>query len=128
EWLPGLVEHRCSPGVRGGFLQRLREGTWPAHILEHITLELQGLAGQAGGFGRARETSRRGVYKVVVSAPQEALTEAALYAARDLVMAAIEDRPFSVDQAVAGLRALADVVCLGPSTACIVEAANARGI
>src|SRR5690606_30527662 len=47
-WLPGLIEHRCSPGVRGGFLQRLREGTWPGHILEHVTLELQGLAGQSG--------------------------------------------------------------------------------
>ena len=45
-WLPGLIEHRCSPGVRGGFLHRLREGTWPAHILEHVTLELQTLEGQ----------------------------------------------------------------------------------
>ena len=45
EWLPGLIEHHCSPGVRGGFLQRLQEGTWAAHILEHVTLELQNLAG-----------------------------------------------------------------------------------
>lgn len=55
-WLPTLIEHRCSPGVRGGFLQRLREGTWPGHILEHVTLELQNLAGLPGGFGKARET------------------------------------------------------------------------
>ncbi|MGN6458957.1 MAG: cyanophycin synthetase family protein, partial [Achromobacter mucicolens] len=65
EWLPTLIEHRCSPGVRGGFLARLKEGTWPGHILEHVTLELQNLAGLRGGFGKARETSKRGVYKVV---------------------------------------------------------------
>ena len=62
--LPGLVDHRCSYGERGGFLRRLVEGTWPAHILEHVTVELQNLAGMPGGFGRARSTSPRGVYKV----------------------------------------------------------------
>src|SRR3546814_12564397 len=53
-WLPSLVEHRCSVGERGGFLQRLRQGTWPANILEHVTLELQNLAGMPGGLGRAQ--------------------------------------------------------------------------
>ena len=80
QWLPTLVEHRCSVGERGGFLQRLREGTWPGHILEHVTLELQSLAGMPGGLGRARETSVRGVYKVIVRAWHEPLTRAALWA------------------------------------------------
>ena len=40
-WLPGLIEHRCSVGERGGFFQRLDRGTYPAHVLEHVTLELQ---------------------------------------------------------------------------------------
>jgi cyanophycin synthetase len=57
-WIPSLIEHRCSYGERGGFLRRLEEGTWPGHILEHVTLELQALAGMPGGFGKARETSR----------------------------------------------------------------------
>lgn len=127
-WLPSLIEHRCSPGVRGGFLQRLREGTWPGHILEHVTLELQNLAGLPGGFGKARETSTRGVYKVVVRAWHETVTRAALDTARDLVMAAIEDRPFDVETAVAHLRRLVDRHCLGPSTACIVDAADDRDI
>lgn len=127
-WLPTLIEHRCSPGVRGGFLQRLREGTWPGHILEHVTLELQNLAGLPGGFGKARETSERGVYKVVVRAWQEQVTRAALSEGRDLVMAAIEDRPFDVDATVARLRRLVDRHCLGPSTACIVDAADDRDI
>jgi cyanophycin synthetase len=128
DWLPTLVEHRCSPGVRGGFLMRLREGTWPGHILEHVTLELQNLAGLPGGFGKARETSERGVYKVVVRAWQEQVTRAALGEARDLVMAAIEDRPFDVDATVRRLRRLVDRHGLGPSTACIVDAADDRDI
>ncbi|WP_088139143.1 cyanophycin synthetase [Achromobacter xylosoxidans] len=128
EWLPTLIEHRCSPGVRGGFLSRLKEGTWPGHILEHVTLELQNLAGLRGGFGKARETSTRGVYKVVVRAWQEQVTRTALNEARDLVMAAIEDRPFDVPAAIAKLRSLIDKHCLGPSTACIVDAADDRDI
>src|SRR5690606_2357470 len=51
-WLPSLIEHRCSYGEQGGFLRRVQEGTWPCHILEHVTLELQNLAGMRGGFGR----------------------------------------------------------------------------
>ncbi|MNQ33853.1 Cyanophycin synthetase [compost metagenome] len=128
EWLPTLIEHRCSPGVRGGFLARLKEGTWPGHILEHVTLELQNLAGLRGGFGKARETSTRGVYKVVVRAWQEQVTRTALNEARDLVMAAIEDRPFDVPATVSKLRSLVDRHCLGPSTACIVDAADDRDI
>ena len=54
-FLPGLIEHECSPGVRGGFLQRLEEGTWAAHILEHVCLELQNMAGMRTGFGKARK-------------------------------------------------------------------------
>lgn len=125
-WLPTLVEHRCSYEARGGFLRRLHEGTWPAHILEHVTLELQNLAGLPGGFGKAREMSQRGVYRVVVSAWHEKVTRAALYAARDLVMAAIEDRPFDVQAAIDELHELVQRHYLGPSTACIVTAAEER--
>ena len=60
-WLPSMIEHRCSEGVRGGFFERLRRGTWMGHILEHTTLELQSLAGNEVGFGRARETSTEGI-------------------------------------------------------------------
>jgi cyanophycin synthetase len=127
-FLPGLTEHHCSVGARGGFLQRLREGTWPAHILEHVTIELQNLAGMQTGFGRARETGRRGVYKVAVRARYEQVSRRAIVGARDLVMAAIEDRPFNVDGVVSELRAILEEVALGPSTACIVDAAAERGI
>jgi cyanophycin synthetase len=127
-WLPSLAEHRCGIGERGGFLQRLREGTWPGHILEHVTLELQSMAGMQGGFGKARSTNVRGVYKVVVRSRNEQVSRAAFVAARDLVMAAIEDRPFDVNAALLELREMVDSLCLGPSTACIVDAATERQI
>jgi cyanophycin synthetase len=128
QWLPSLVEHHCGVGERGGFLLRLREGTWAGHILEHVTIELQNLAGMQAGFGKARSTSRRGVYKVVVRARQEAVSRACMEAARELVLAAIDDVPFDVAGTVARLRDLADSLCLGPSTSCIVLAAAERGI
>jgi cyanophycin synthetase len=127
-WLPALSKHRCGVGEPGGFLQRLREGTWAGHILEHVTIELQNLVGMQTGFGKARETSTRGVYKVAVRARHEEVSRACLHAARDLVMAAIEDRPFDVPSTIAQLRDLADEFLLGPSTACIVDAATERKI
>ncbi len=127
-WLPSLQEHHCSPGVPGGFLQRVREGTWPGHIMEHVALELQNLAGLQASFGKARSTSVRGVYKVVIRTRQAQVGEAALLAARDLVMAAIRDEAFDVAGTVVRLKSLVDKHHLGPSTAHIVEAATARGI
>lgn len=125
-WLPGLYGHRCSYGEEGGFVKRLEEGTWPAHIMEHVTLELQNQAGMPGGFGRARSMTQIGRYKVVVRAWHPEVTHAALYAARDLVMAAINDTPFDVAGTIKRLHALADRKMLGPSTACIVDAADSK--
>ena len=127
-WLPGLIEHRCSPGVRGGFLQRMAEGTWPGHILEHVTLELQTRAGMPTGFGKAREAGPRGVYKVVFRTDDEVCGLRALHLARDLIMAAIEDRPFDVAGELAKLSQLVDDRCVGPSTTSIVERAIERKI
>jgi len=89
-WLPGLIEHRCSVGERGGFLKRLEEGTWPGHVLEHVALELQTRAGMQTGFGKAREAGPRGVYKVVIRTRHEAVSRTALHSGRDLILAAME--------------------------------------
>lgn len=126
--LPSLVEHRCSYEERGGFLRRVEEGTWAGHILEHVALELQNLAGLPGGFGKARETSERGVYKVVIRAYHKEVAQKALHHARDLVMACIEGQSFDVANAVEELRDLVDTHCLGPSTTSIVDAADDRDI
>ena len=124
-FLPSLIEHRCSYGERGGFLRRLEEGTWIGHILEHVSLELQNLAGMPGGFGKARETSQRGIYKVVIRAWHEEVSRFALESGRELLLAAVEDRPFDLAGRVEALRDMAERKLLGPSTAGIVEAATA---
>ncbi|MBK9615567.1 MAG: cyanophycin synthetase [Uliginosibacterium sp.] len=127
-WLPGLIEHHCGVGERGGFLERLRDGTWAGHILEHIVIELQNLAGMQTGFGKARQTSESGVYKVAVRARNEQVCRAAFDYGRALLMAAINDEAFDLSAALADLREQVDDHHLGPSTACIVDAASARRI
>jgi cyanophycin synthetase len=127
-WLPGLIEHRCTVGVRGGFLIRLDEGTWMGHVLEHIAIELLTQVGFTSGFGKARETSTRGVYKVVIRSVNEIVTRQAMLEARELLMAAIEDRAFDVAGTILKLQELREEHHLGPSTAAIVSAADDRKI
>jgi cyanophycin synthetase len=127
-WLPGLVEHRCGVGSRGGFLERLRDGTWAGHILEHIVLELQNMAGMKTGFGKTRSTGQRGVYKMAFRTRDEVVGRAALEAGHRLIMAAINDTPFDIAATVRELTELVDRWCLGPSTAHIVDAATDRRI
>ncbi|MGB9989697.1 cyanophycin synthetase [Massilia sp. SM-13] len=127
--LPNLVEHRCGVGEVGGFLERLRDGTYAGHILEHVVLELQNLAGMRTGFGKTRQTAEgSGIYKMAFRTRQEQVGRAALAAGRELLMAAIEDRPFDLDAAVAQLTDMVESLCLGPSTANIVDAATDRKI
>ncbi len=125
-WLPGLIEHHCGVGHRGGFLTRLVGGTWMGHIMEHVSIELQLLAGARAEFGKAREISKRGIYKVVFRTEHEELGRESFLAARQLVMAAANNTPFDIDGTVERLKKIADLRCLGPSTACIVDAAVER--
>ncbi|MFM7185116.1 MAG: cyanophycin synthetase [Planctomycetota bacterium] len=127
-WLPTMIEHRCSIGERGGFFERLRTGTWMGHVLEHVTLELQTLAGTPVGYGRAREAKTRGVYKVVVEYKEEKFAIECLHAAHRLILAAIDDAACDVTAEIKRLRQILLDVQLGPSTRSIVEAAIARGI
>ncbi|MFO0817678.1 MAG: cyanophycin synthetase [Pirellulales bacterium] len=127
-WLPSLIEHRCSVGERGGFFQRLERGTYLAHILEHVSLELQTLAGSNCGFGRARELEEEGVYRVALQYEEEALGRACLETGRRLCLAAVHDSAFDIVHELNELKELAYDVRLGPSTGAIVRAAKARGI
>lgn len=127
-WIPSLIEHECSLERPGGFYERLQRGTYQAHILEHVTLELQSLAGTPVGFGRTRDADEEGVYKVVVKYQEEELGRACLLAAREICQAAVYDRPFDMQAEIERLRELAHEICLGPSTASIVEAGRIRGI
>ncbi|MBD0376966.1 MAG: cyanophycin synthetase, partial [Flavisolibacter sp.] len=81
--MPSLIEHRCSEGVKGGFFMRVDEGTWMGHVIEHIALELQTLAGMRTGFGRTRSTGEQeGVYYVVFDYEEE---DAGIYTAKAAV-------------------------------------------
>ena len=126
--LPALEEHHCGVGERGGFLQRLTEGTWAGHILEHCVIELLNLAGMPTGFGQTRSVSQRGVYRMVFRARNEQVGRMALQQGHALLMAAINADAFDVDAAVNAVREAIDDCYLGPSTACIVSAATDRGI
>lgn len=127
--LPGLLVHRCGIGEEGGFLERLRDGTYAGHILEHVVLELQNMAGMKTGFGKTRQIGEdTGLYKMAFRTRQEQVGRAALAAGRDLLMAMIEDCPFDIKATVAELTELVEKLCLGPSTGNIVDAAADRKI
>jgi cyanophycin synthetase len=123
-WLPGLHKHECSLNRPGGFIERLQRGTYLAHIVEHITIELQSLMGFNVSFGRARGTDERGVYTVVIQYKEEVPARAAFESALHLTLAAMHDEPFDVEAELEKLMTLADEYRLGPSTAAIVAAAQ----
>jgi cyanophycin synthetase len=131
EALPSLEGHYCSPGCRGGFLMRVREGTMMGHIVEHVALELQELAGMHVGFGRTRETATPGIYQVVIEYLNE---EAGRYAGRAAVRLcqSIVDRgrypKAELEQDIQDLKDLWRDASLGPSTEAIVKEAEKRGI
>ncbi|MBR7798963.1 cyanophycin synthetase [Undibacterium fentianense] len=126
--LPGLMQHRCGVGEIGGFLERLKEGTWVGHILEHVVLELQNLAGMKTGFGQTRSTHIDGVYKMAFRTRQEQVGRAAFAMGRELLLSLIDDKAYDFDGELTKLRDMVDALCLGPSTAHIVDAATDRNI
>ncbi len=109
-------------------LRELEQGVFQAALLEHVTTALQIMAGLPSGFGHTHATSAPSVFKVVVRAWHEDVTMFALLAARDLILAALNDQPYDVDSTVQTLSKLRLQFCLGPSTACIVDAADDRDI
>lgn len=126
--LPGLIEHECSEGVRGGFHQRLERGTWLGHVMEHVALELQTIAGMKAGYGRTRGTTTKGVYNMVFTYE---IAEAGLYASEAafrLVDALSKNQPYDVAPDIIQLAYLKQRYGLGPSTRSIVDEAHKRGI
>ncbi|AYO57775.1 cyanophycin synthetase [Chryseobacterium sp. 6424] len=126
--IPSLITHRCSEGVEGGFFQRVEMGTWMGHVIEHIALEIQTLAGMDTGFGRTRETKTPGVYNVVFSYLEE---NCGVYAAEqsvELVTRLINGEEYDIDACIQRLKEIREGERLGPSTGSIVEEAVARKI
>jgi cyanophycin synthetase len=127
--LPSLYEHRCSEDAEGGFFHRVDEGTWMGHVIEHIALEIQTLAGMDTGFGRTRNTGEsESIYHVVFSYMEE---DAGVYAARASVRIAealIEGKEYNLEEDIQTMREIREDTRLGPSTGCIVDEAAKRGI
>ncbi len=126
--MPSLISHRCSEGTRGGFFHRIETGTWMGHVIEHIALEIQTLAGMETGFGRTRETKTPGVYNVVFDYIEE---NAGIYAAEqavEIALALIENKEYDINACIQKLKEIRERVRLGPSTGSIVEEAVSRKI
>ena len=126
--LPSMYTHRCSEGTEGGFFKRVEMGTWMGHVIEHIALEIQTLAGMDVGFGRTRETKTPGTYNVVFNYIEES---AGVYAAEEAVKIAeslMNATDYDINACIQTLKEIRERERLGPSTGSIVEEAASRKI
>lgn len=126
--IPSLQNHHCSEGHEGGFFERVHDGTWMGHIVEHIALEIQTLAGMFAGFGRTRSTSITGVYNVVFTYVAE---KAGIYAAQAAVRIAealVAGDEYNLKDDIRQLEKLGDAERFGPSTGSIIDEAIKRKI
>lgn len=128
EMFPGMYEHRCSVGSPGGFFERVVEGTWMGHVIEHIALELQSLAGMEVGFGRTRGYGEEGVYSVVFSYLEEKAGKYAARASVRIAEALSENTPYDLEEDIQELREIREKERLGPSTGSIIQEAVSRGM
>jgi cyanophycin synthetase len=126
--MPTLYSHRCSPGVPGGFFQRVVAGTWMGHVVEHIALEIQSLAGMDTGFGRTRETKTAGIYNVVFAYLEEKVGIYAAEAAVRIAEALVKGDDYNLEYDIQQMREIRENTRLGPSTGSIVGEAIARNI
>ena len=128
ELLPTMQSHRCSEDHEGGFWERVKRGTWMGHVIEHIALEIQTLAGMETGFGRTRSTRDNGVYNVVFSYIEEPVGMYAAKAAVRIAEALISGEKYDLSEDIQQMRELREESRLGPSTGSIVQEALSRGI
>ncbi len=128
EMLPSMYSHRCSEEHEGGFFERVERGTWMGHVIEHIALEIQTLAGMDTGFGRTRTTGEHGIYNVVFSYIEEAVGLYAAKAGVRIAGALISGVPYDLNEDIQRMRELREETRMGPSTGSIVEEAVKRGI
>jgi cyanophycin synthetase len=125
---PSMYEHRCSEGKPGGFFYRVEKGTWMGHVIEHIALEIQTLAGMETGFGRTRETKTPGIYNVVFSYVEEKVGLFAAEASVRIAEALINGTEYDLQFDLMEMRKIREEVRLGPSTGSLVDEAVARDI
>lgn len=125
---PTMFSHRCSETFEGGFFYRVKEGTWMGHVIEHIALEIQTLAGMDTGFGRTRTTGEKGKYHVVFSYMEEKVGIYAAKAAVRIAQALVNGEEYDLEDDLQNMREIREDERLGPSTGSIVDEAVSRGI
>lgn len=125
---PSMKKHRCSKNHAGGFFERVKEGTWMGHVIEHIALEIQTLAGMECGFGRTRGTGANGVYNIVFSYMEETVGVYAAKASVKIAESLIDGSFYDLDADIITMRKMRESERLGPSTGSIVDEAVARDI
>ena len=127
-WIPSLAQSFNNAEASRGLDAALARGELAPNLFEHVALTLQALANMPGGFGETQATSEPGLYKVIVRAWHPIVTTQALHCTAQLIEAALAGRHFNASQAVKALDDLRHKHCLGPSTSCIVDAADDRDI
>ncbi len=125
---PTMYEHRCSVGTAGGFFERVKEGTWMGHVIEHIALELQTLAGMDVGYGRTRGYGEEGVYNVVFTYIEAEVGKYTARASVRIAEALIDGKDYDLEEDIQEMREIRERVRLGPSTGSIIAEAESRGI
>lgn len=125
---PSMFSHRCSENFEGGFFHRVKEGTWMGHVVEHIALEIQTLAGMDVGFGRTRGTGEKGIYNVVFAYMEEKVGVYAAKAAVRIADALVKNVDYDLSEDIQTMREIREDERLGPSTGSIVDEAKSRGI
>src|SRR3954451_9297371 len=126
--LPGCYEHYCGLGRRGGFVERLRGGTYFGHVVEHVALELTDAVGISTNRGKTIAADEPGCYQVIVSYKSEHGMKLLLEVAVELVDALVAGRDYALEPRLDDVRRCVAKYDLGPSTRAIVDAAEARGI
>ncbi len=126
--IPTLYDHRCSVGRRGGFLERVRRGTWAGHVVEHVSIEFQNMIGFSVGYGKTVDSYEPGIYNVCYRYRDEACGLAAGREAVDFVRRLFDGDEIDMEAIITRLKEVRDAHMLGPSTAAIVNAAKARDI
>ena len=128
ELIPTIFDHRCSVGEPGGFLQRVRNGTYAGHMVEHVAIELQNLIGFSVGYGKTVDSYDPGIYNVIYRYRDEACGLAAGREAVEIVEKLYNGADVDLEPVIDRLKAVRDANALGPSTASVVNAAAARNI
>lgn len=126
--LPSLYEHRCSVGTSGGFFERVQRGTWMGHVIEHIAIELQILAGIDVSFGQTRGTGEEGVYHMVFEYGEEGAGRYTVGAAIGVAEGLINNEVYDMQKDIAEIKRLWYKYKLGPSTGSIADEARKRDI